>query len=170
MAFQFIWTLIMALTLSISAHDFHVSVAEIDIDMEEQGIAMAVHIFIDDLEKGLEMGGAPDSMFIGTPFEDPDGNLWIEGYLRRHLSVRMDGRQVPFDWVGKELSEDLQAVWVYLEGYWPGDSFEELDVRYDLLMEVYDDQKNMLHIRVDKDEKTTLLFSKRKNQHRYEIE
>lgn len=170
MALQFLWTALTAILLSTSVHDFHVSVAELDIDMQEQGITMAVHIFIDDLEKGLEMGGAPDSMLIGTPFENPDADIWIEGYLARHLAVEMAGRRVPFDWVGKEFSEDYQSVWVYLEGYWPADDFNKIEVKYDLLMEVYDDQRNMLHLRVDKDEKTTLLFSRRKYRHSYEMD
>ena len=72
MALQFLWTALTAILLSTSVHDFHVSVAELDIDMQEQGITMAVHIFIDDLvRKRNFIAGFQEQMASGYGQSDP---------------------------------------------------------------------------------------------------
>lgn len=164
------WFGIHLLLASLSAHDFHVSVTELDIHSQKGEMNVAMHIFIDDLEKGLVEMGAGDSLFLGTGFEREDSDEWIETYVLDHFTVRLDGTPVDFEWVGRELSDDLQAIWVYLAAELPPSDDGILEITHDLLMEVYDDQKNLLNLRVDRQQISSLLFSGRKKHLRYELD
>lgn len=164
------WFGIHLLLVSMSAHDFHVSVTELDIHSQKREINVAMHIFIDDLEKGLVKMGAGDSLFLGTGFERADADEWIETYLMGHFTIRLDDTPAQFEWVGRELSDDLQAIWIYLTADLPPADDGILEITHDLLMEVYDDQKNLLNLRVDRQQISSLLFSGRKKYLRYELD
>ena len=170
MLLHFLLTILLPLGGLTGLHDFHVSVTELDWDSQTGEMTVAVHIFIDDLEAGLKKSGAGDSLFVGTKFERPDVDDWIDRYVHERLQIAADGEEVELEWYGKELSDDLQAVWVYLASPEKIPAIRRFDFRYDLLMDVYDDQKNLMNIRIDHQQETSLLFSGRKTRVSYELE
>lgn len=140
-----------------SFHDLHISKTELAYNSEDQAIQMSLHIFTDDLERGIEaMNGATD-LKISTEHEKDEATQWIYDYLSAHLQLTVDGEPRTFDWVGKEPTPDYQAVWIYLEI--PGiTSVNDLSVRYDVLMELYDDQRNILMVMDPQGKRTYHLF------------
>ncbi|HPG08186.1 MAG TPA: hypothetical protein P5275_06880 [Saprospiraceae bacterium] len=138
-------------------HDLHISKTELAYNPEDQAIQMSLHIFTDDLERGIEaMNGATD-LKISTEHEKEEATQWIYDYLSTHLQLTIDGERRAFDWVGKEPTPDYQAVWIYLEI--PGiPAVQDLEVRYDVLMELYDDQRNILMVMDPQGKRTYHLF------------
>lgn len=124
----------------------------------ERALQMSMHIFIDDLEIALAERGA-DSLFICTRMESPDADKYMARYLEEQIRFVVDGRPVSFTFLGKEVSDDLMAVWCYLEIV-DLDPFEQLEVTNRLLLEIYDDQKNIMHIIGPGRREGTLLFRK----------
>ena len=57
----------------------------------------------------------------------------------------MNGENVDYTFLGKEVSEDLQAVWCYLE-IENINSIKELKIKNQLLTSLFDDQKNIVSI------------------------
>lgn len=139
-------------------HKFYVSRCMVEYNAEERALQMSMHIFIDDLETALAERGA-DSLFICTRMEHPDAETYMARYLADQFRIRIDGQPVTYKFLGKEISEDLQAVWCYLE-ITDLDPFEQLEVTNELLIEVYDDQKNIMHVIGPNRREGTLLFRK----------
>ena len=140
------------------AHDFHLSKGTVEYVAQAESIQVTLHVFIDDLELALTRQGAP-TLYLGTEKEVAATDDYVRAYLERHFRLHADGRAVDFTYLGKETSDDLSAVWIYLEGR-PVPPPRKLQVEYDLLTEVFDDQKNILTFRGPSNTRFTLLFER----------
>ena len=121
-----------------------------------------MHIFIDDLEEALRQLGA-DKLFICTEKEHEDAEKFILNYLNQSFTLEVNDKEVEYEFLGKEISKDLAATWVYLEVQ-NVTSLESLKVKYNLLTEVFDDQKNIIQIKGPKKQKGFFLFEKGKTE------
>jgi len=130
----------------------------VEYNAQERALQMSMHLFIDDLETALAERGV-DSLFICTQMESPDAEHYMELYLADQFRIYIDGEPVAYRFLGKEISKDLQAVWCYLE-VTDLDPFTQLEVTNELLIEVFDDQKNIMHIVGPNRREGTLLFRK----------
>ena len=154
-------TLLVALSLLLSGtslHEFHVSKCQIEYVGAEQSLQMSMHIFIDDLEEALRQRGK-DQLYICTEKEAAEAETYLIDYLKNRILIKANGQKVDFNFVGKEISDDLAAVWCYLEvkGI---EQLTELEVGNKLLQEVFDDQKNLISIIGPDGKKGYALFQK----------
>lgn len=138
-------------------HDIHLSRTEINCNQDNQSLEVTMYIFIDDLESSLKMDGY-DSLYIATNRESAEAEPTIRRYLEKHFTVYINGEKVKFNFLGKELSDDLTAIWCYLEATGIGNP-TEVNVFNDVLTEQFDDQKNMILLRKNKQEKYMLLHT-----------
>ncbi len=139
-------------------HKFYVSKCLIEFNSEAKALQISLHLFVDDLEEALQLKGI-EQQRISSDKEHPEAELHIFQYLQQHLQIQIDGTNVQFDFIGKEPSADLQAIWCYLEVS-EIESINRLSVSNNVLMEVFEDQKNIIHISVDKKAKGFFLFTK----------
>ena len=154
--------LIMSLLLSLTTsheevHEFHLSKTTINYDTEESAIQISTRIFIDDLELDLKSLGF-DSLQICTRKEKPSAEQRIQDYLREKLVVTVDGQTLDLTFLGKEQSDDLAAVWCYLEAY-DVSIFDQISVSNTILTSQFDDQKNITMVEVDKERVAHILFT-----------
>jgi len=136
-------------------HPFYVSVTEIHYNPETQAYEVAIKLFADDLERGLETLGVQRGLPLGKPGESPETDSLLVRYLRRAFSLEADGQLVKWRYLGRE--QDLEAVWVFVEAPAakpPG----RLKVRQAVLTHVLPDQKNMVHVTVDDHTQTLVLM------------
>lgn len=138
-------------------HDFHVSKCLIEFNQDETALQMSLYIFIDDLEEGLRQKGY-DRLFICTKQEATEANDLINEYLRQHLQLTVNGKEESFEFIGKEISDDLSAVWCYLE-ITKVQELKTLEIKNDILCSVFDDQKNIVSV-IGPKHKATMLFQK----------
>lgn len=134
--------LIIFLHLLTVSHDFHVSQCEIQYRPGEGQIAVAMHLFIDDLELALNNVGY-DSLYLCTEKEDQAANDLILEYLQAHFSITLDGKVMKYALLGKEVSEDLMGVWCYIEAL-DVPPFSSATIRNEVLLNTFDDQKNIV--------------------------
>jgi hypothetical protein len=141
-----------------AAHDFHVSKCLMEYDEAASELQVTMHLFIDDLELALEQQGA-SSLFICTEKEDPKADTYIQRYLEQHFSIRLNDQPYSIKWIGKEVADDLSAVWCYLiiEEVPP---IESASIRNTSLMDVYRDQKNIIHFKLGDDQESFFLLEK----------
>ena len=125
-------------------HEFHVSKCQIEFNLQEKALQISMHIFIDDLEDALRKQGS-GKLFIGTEKESAEADMHFFQYLNSHFKLKVNDQDVEYDFVGKETSEDLQAIWCYLE-ITNIEAVKSIVVENSLLMEVFADQKNIIHI------------------------
>lgn len=129
-------------TYGISDHQFHISKTQIAYNETDNALQVSMHVFIDDLEEALRRRGK-DKLFINTEKEDIEAESAIVAYISEVFSISVGEKALPFTFIGKESSDDLQAIWCYLEFENVG-TVDHLTIENGLLMEVYDDQKNMI--------------------------
>ena len=152
---------VLALVYALLMHDIHISKSEVEYNLDSQSLQISTHIYIDDLEEimGEELGA--QNLFVGTEKETDSADYYIYQYVQDHLIFEVDDKPVTYEYIGKELSEDLLAVWVYLEAY-NVEKVSSLKITYDVLMNLYDDQKNILSLKTPQDGKAFYLFHSRK--------
>lgn len=137
-------------------HDIHVSKCELEYSTEEKALQISTHIFVDDLETTIS-GKLINDLKLGTEHEISNGDELVLNYIRQHLIIKVNGEPKALQLVGKELSDDYLALWIYTEI--PGvNDLKRLDIQYDVLMEMYDDQRNILSAKIPPAKKSFFLF------------
>lgn len=137
-------------------HDFHVSKCLIDHRPEQQALQISLHIFLDDLELALEQRGH-SQLRLCTPREAEQAETIMLEYLREHFQLRVNGQERAFRFVGKEVSDDLAAVWCYLE-ITDVPELQSLELTYRILFGTYADQKNIASLSVPGRKRGMMLF------------
>ena len=127
-------------------HEYYVSRCVMNKISEESKIEVSIHLFADDLEMALKHQGAI-SCHIGTKIEHADTDYWIEKYLKECFIVEDNFDTLDWTYLGRESTDDLQAVWCYLEVDLPGNGIDKLKVTNRVLMDIYDDQKNIVELK-----------------------
>ncbi len=156
-------SLIIYISLLISSystnftHEFHLSKTTINYDTEERAIQISTSVFIDDLELSLKEIGY-DSLRICTGKEKENAEVLVHNYLKEHLVIDIDGTTLGLTFLGKEQSDDLAAVWCYLEAY-DVPAFKEISISNTILTAQFDDQKNITMVQVDKERIAHILFT-----------
>jgi len=141
----FLWSLAFpALLADNMAHEFHVSKCQIEYSEPDSALQITLHIFIDDLEEALRQKGA-DKLYIATEREHKKAEVHLYEYLQEAFKFTVNKQAADFIFVGKEPSEDLQAIWCYLEI--PNlNEVKDVSITNTILLEVFKDQKNIVSI------------------------
>jgi len=130
----------------VDLHDIHVSKCEIQWNEAASTLEVATQIYLDDLQTVLTKHGAAQ-LNLCTERESKDADQYLKEYLAKKLEISADGVVLSPHFVGKEPSEDQLAVWCYIELKIPP-QFTQIKIRYDLLMDLYDDQKNIVSLKI----------------------
>ncbi|MBP9873084.1 MAG: hypothetical protein KBC60_03550 [Haliscomenobacter sp.] len=141
-----------------STHAFHVSKAVVEYNTSEQAVQVSMHLFLDDLEAALKQTH-PEPLYLCSDKEKPEAETYLKEYLNRHFRLVLDGQSKALNFLGKEPSEDLQGVWCYLE-IPKTKAPKSIRVIHTALMEVYSDQKNIVHLSFPGNREWTCLLSK----------
>ncbi len=128
-----------------TAHEFHVSKCLVEYKAENAELQISMNIFIDDLETALESMGV-EKLFIGTEKESEDADDFIEKYIDQVFQIEIDEKgMVDPIFLGKEISDDLTSIWCYMQISMP-QPLQSLKVKNSILLETFDDQKNITSI------------------------
>lgn len=139
-----ILAILLSFPTNIDDHEFHVSKTLLEYKPDQQTLQVTLNIFIDDLELALENTGS-GKLFLCTKKEVEDAEMYIFDYLKEHVQLNINAEDMQMNWVGKESSDDLESVWCYIEIN-NIQKLESLKIKNSILMEVFDDQKNIVQI------------------------
>ena len=139
-------------------HGFHMSHCNINYKMEEQRLQISLSLVIDDLEQGLTERGVP-KLYLFEQKENDQADAYLMQYFEENFQLQMDQKKVAYQWVGKEIDDDLEGMWVYLEVVDLA-AFTKLQITNKILMDHLDDQKNIVSIQGTEDLKGYFLFQK----------
>ncbi len=142
------------------SHDFHFSKCLIELNPEQNTLQISWHIFLDDLEQALENQGT-GKLFLCTAKESEKGETYLFKYLTENLNIKIDNEPFSPQWVGKELSDDLAAVWCYFE-IKNIEGINKIEITNTLLTELFDDQKNIVHLLGPKNRNGYFMFDNAK--------
>ncbi|MCR9287038.1 MAG: hypothetical protein NXI23_06560 [Bacteroidetes bacterium] len=131
-------------TSTLEDHEFHVSKTLLEYKANEQSLQVTLNIFTDDLDLALEKK-INEKLFLCTEKEHPESDTHLIAYFKQKFSIKINSEKSELIWIGKEPSDDLASVWCYLE-IKEISKLEALDVQNNLLMELFEDQKNIVQI------------------------
>lgn len=137
-----------------SAHPFHVSVCDIFFNEKAKSVEITHKIFLDDLEEALKED-AGYSVDILKRLENNQLKELLINYLKSNFSCAVDGEKLTLTYIGSEVQED--ALWVYQEAV-NVERFSEVEVKNTVLLGLFDDQTNLVHVKKGKKIKSLRLY------------
>lgn len=151
-------SILHSITFNSLFHDIHLSKCEVRYNEPESRIQISAHIFIDDLEDALKIRGVED-LKIGTEKEVETADGYIASYIESKLIFKNGENEYKHSFLGKELSEDLMAIWCYIEISEVQDC-QMVEVENRILQELYEDQRNILAFTSASGNKQYAIFDK----------
>lgn len=132
------------------AHPFFVSVTEVEHNAQEKTLEISSKIFTDDLEAVLlkNYGTLVDFKKTG---EKASQDKLVADYVKKHLSLKADGKQLTLEYVGFE--EEREAIWVYCQVSGVA-SVKKLEMDVSILHDYTNSQINLVHATVGGDRKS----------------
>lgn len=147
-------------------HDIHLSLCELRYNEQSYSFEVSIKIFIDDLETAISKESA-SQLRIGTSNEAPETDEMIASYLNKSFSIEIDGIKLKASFLGKELTDDMLAVWCYVEFPVKKTQPQKCVLTNRILFEIYDDQRNIMDIRMNKSHKDYMIFERGRNTWSY---
>lgn len=140
----------LSFVLMTAFHPFYVSICQVDHNTESQSLELTFKIFVDDLNTGLK-AHTDEKMWIGDEQEHADAETLVQKYLQNRVQFKVNGAPAAFNWIGKEVEEDI--CWVYMEI--PNvPQLTTLEVTNRILLETFADQSNIVHVHANGTEKS----------------
>ncbi len=124
------------------SHPFHLSICEIKHDAESKSVQITSSLFQDDLEIVLNQIRGTSDYFNEVSESEIKEDL--KEYFKQHLQVSIDDNPRSTQFLGFEIEENV--VWCYLEIN-QVKSIREMFLRYTPLLDIFDNQINLAHIR-----------------------
>jgi hypothetical protein len=138
---QVILLVITGLLTSLT-HPFHISICELAYDEESGSLQITSRIFQDDFEVALDHLTQINGYFSQVSAADAERQLQL--YFDEHLKVIVDQKPLKHKLLGFEIEDNV--VWCYLE-IEQVDPIEEITVQYSVLINTFNDQINLAHIK-----------------------
>ncbi|MBW1297134.1 peptidase E [Aquimarina litoralis] len=138
-------------------HKFYVSVTQIEFNEEEQSLQIISRIFIDDIEKVLRER-YDEKLELQSKQQETKVDQYLNTYLKQKLRITVDGEEVFFSFLGKEYDNDLVLCYLEVENV---SSFETIKVSNLALMDFFEEQQNIIHVKKGKKRKSLILEKER---------
>ena len=143
MKFRFLFFLLIFPLLSFSDyHKFYVSVTEIEHNEKNQTLQVISRVFTDDFENVLKSRFDP-TMRLGKKVETPGVDTHIEKYLSQRFAVEVDGKPLKMKFLGKEYENDMILFYIEIPNV---KEMKRIQVKNTLLLDMFDEQKNLIHV------------------------
>lgn len=137
------------------AHKFYVSVTHVDYSEKDDALQITTRIFIDDLEAVLRERYSTET-YLATDAETDAAAGLIEKYLRSRFTVRVNGDDRPFRFLGKKYDNDVVVCYLEVpELDLP--RLKSLEVQNDILTDLFEEQQNVVHFQIKGEKKSFVL-------------
>ncbi len=140
-------------------HKFYVSVTQIEYIEEQKSLQIISRIFIDDIEEVLKKR-YDETIELVSDKQEEKVDQYLTTYLKQKLSITVNGEEVFFDFIGKEYDNDLVLCYLEVKNI---ESLRTIVVSNQVLMDFFDDQQNIIHVKKQKKRKS-LILEKEKDQ------
>ena len=147
-------------SLFVSFHDFHVTHTTIYYNADKESLEITVNVAIEDLERALEDQTAK-KINIGTNTESESVDQLIDVYFRQRLTLAPNNHLTHYQWVGKEVSQDLHNLYIYFEvlDCNQNGKIESLLIENSIFTDILPDQSNIVLVELE-DKSHNFTFSR----------
>ncbi len=138
---------------SFGVHKYYLSVTDLMYDEEEKEIQMITRIFYDDLEDVLQER-YDGSILVDQTADQEKLDSYIEKYFKAKVEIQVNGVSMPINYLGKEYEDDYVVCYMEVSDI---ESVRDLKIESTLLMDLFTEQKNMVHTNILGKKKSLLL-------------
>ena len=143
------WIIILSALCGFSvllfAHQFYVSMCKIQFLSESHQLNISIRIFTNDLEAAVKHQGGRD-MHLNSSTEIAASDSLIDAYLRAHFSLKINDHETALLFLEKIFDGDATECRLRVENV---DSLKKMDIRNDILTELFDAQTNVVRVQVN---------------------
>lgn len=150
----FLFLLIFPLFSFVELHKFYVSVTEMEYRTKKKSLQMITRVFTDDFEDVLQ-GRYSKSLYLSKENEHPQAEAYIEKYVLQKMQVKVNGKLQELNYVGKEYENDMVLLYIEAENV---PEVQTIEVENTLLFDFFPEQKNIVHVEVNNEIKSLLLY------------
>jgi len=144
---------LLPLILSFTAHKFYVSITKIEFSVEEQSLQIITKLFIDDIEDVLQVRYSP-SISLDPEKETPQDADFLKEYVLQKLKINVNGAPVKLNYIGHEYDNDVVKSYIEVVNI---SELKTIEVENKMLMELFEKQQNIIHIKRYKKRKSLVL-------------
>lgn len=150
---KFILILVALPLLAFSMHKYYVSLCEIEYIAAQQSLQITLGVIIEDLEFTLNKNtGKQLNLASKTEIENVDA--YFKKYLDEHLSIAVNSKNRAYKYLGKEYDGDVVRFYLEITDV---KELKSIEITNNVLIETFNDQKNIVKIKVNKFNKTFYL-------------
>ena len=152
--------LFINLLLTLTFHDFHVTHTTLFYNENHKSIEITIKVAIENLERSLE-NQYNEKLKIGTNKEKKISQKLIEKYFNDNLKLLTNKQKIKYQWVGKEISDNLHYIYLYFEipNFHKKDNLEYIKIENTIFLDSAIDQTNIVLIDIE-DKNYNLTFTK----------
>lgn len=149
-------TLLVPLFAFTVLHKFYISVTNVDYSEKEEAVQIITRVFIDDMNAVInERYGIPAK--LGTERESDMDRDYLKKYLRTKFVVEINGETVPYNFIGKKYDTDMLICYLEVPNI-QRNELKQIGITNEVLTDLFDDQQNVVHIKVDGKKKSHVLI------------
>lgn len=151
---------VLFIGLLIAPHPLHLSVTNLDFRSDLQSCQLTIKVFSDDFAALIRAREGEHVLPSRDSLQAVD-SLFFKPLLRDRLVIRLDGKTVPISgWKIDSVRNNFEASWLYLSMDYSGD-FREVSFQNSLFFDTFSDQKNLLFVSRDDQEKAFRLLPRK---------
>ncbi len=139
--------------MAASLHKYYLSVTDIAYDQDEKSVQMITRLFYDDLEAVLQER-YDETIVVDATADQEKLDVYLNKYLQKKLVITINGEEREFQFLGKEYEDDYVVCYMEITDV---ESVNAFAVDNQLLMDLFPDQKNMVHTTIGNYKKSFLL-------------
>lgn len=141
-------------------HPFYISVTDGVYNSKIQSMELSIRMFTDDVEYALQKLGH-EPLYLGTDQQVEKADSIVSRYVLSRIVMVEDTRRPTFRFVGMEFEDD--GLYVYLESTYLSPHFKKLEFENRLLIQAFEDQRNIMHIKKGDITKSMMMDAKKRN-------
>ncbi len=147
---KFYYLLIFFFLTAFVWHKYYVSVTEVYVKNDK--LEIIIRAFPDDMENILR-----DDYHISPDFSTKETGDYLKMYLQRKFKVSIDSIEMPIHFLGSTLQDGFLVLLLEVP---VNKSFKSVQIKNTLLMDLFDEQKNIIHFLYE-NKKESFILTKR---------
>lgn len=157
--YKYLSLLFLVPLFAFTLHKYYISLCEIEYVEEQQSVQIILGLFIDDIEFTLNKDHNT-KLNLGTKNEVTNIDTLYEEYLNNHFKIIINKELKSYQFIGKEYDDDIVRFYLEIPDIKQLNSIEIFNTN---LIRDFEEQQNIIKIRVENLHKTFYLDKKNAN-------
>jgi len=151
--YKFLLIVLVPLLSSFYGHKYYLSVTELAYDEEQKSFQIISRLFYDDLEAVLQER-YDESLRVDPEVNQEELDKYLAKYLTQKIGITVNGTAQTLNYLGKEYEDDYVVCYIEAPGI---ENVKNVEIQNTVLMDMFKEQKNMVHTDILGKKKSVLL-------------